>query len=148
MPDGSDDYASDYERLVETKKLWRRFCQENCKPPGLDHHSCTVGYGVQASHAAVRKAHAPEEKRRRTVARKQSSAKGQKEVFNARVDAIFEEAALPPANEFDGDKPCNRQFTIMSNTDACNYQAWRLEEDSEVKAELRNLLPLSLIEVL
>jgi hypothetical protein len=153
VPDDSDDYAADFERQVETKKLWQRFHKDNCKPlrkEAIDLNVAlkTVSRGSQASHAKVSSQFRALEKRRSMAAKKQSSATGQKEVFNARLRAIFEEAASPPVNEFEGDTECNRQFTIISNTDACNYQLWRLEEDPGRKANSRNLLPLSLIELL
>jgi hypothetical protein len=31
-PDGSVNFAADSERQAETKRLWRRFRQDNCKP--------------------------------------------------------------------------------------------------------------------
>jgi hypothetical protein len=146
VPGDSDDYADVVERQVETQKLWQRFHRVNCKPLRKEATHLNDALGT---FAAVREAHQPEEKQRRKVARKESSAKGQKEVFDNRLGAIFEEAALPPADEFDGDKPsCNRQFTIMTNTVAINYQLWRVEEDPERKAELCKLLPPSLIAVL
>jgi hypothetical protein len=96
---------------------------------------------AQSSHRQL-------ESQRTTEARKQSSATGQKEVFNARLRTIFEAAASPPASEFDGEAHINRQFTIISNDVAVNYQKWRLAEDPIRKASLLNLLPLGLIELL
>jgi hypothetical protein len=154
VPDGSVDFAADSERQVVTKRLWQRFCKDNCEvlrkeACDLNNPRNSVAWYNQSSHAAVRAQHRPMECQRRTVAKKQSSAAGQKEVFKARLRAIFEEVASPPVNEFAGDRQCNRQFTIISNTDACNYQLWRLEEDPERKADLFKLLPLlGLIELL
>jgi hypothetical protein len=122
-PDDSDDYAADSERQAETKRLWRRFRQDNCKPAKrqykLTNPLCTVGYGSQASLAAVRADHSEMESQREAVARKQSSATGQKEVFDARLRTIFKAAAPPPASEFDGETHINRQLTIISNVPAC-----------------------------
>jgi hypothetical protein len=49
-------------------------------------------------------------------------------VFDNRLGAIFEEAALPPADEFDGDKPCNRQFTIMTNDVYIMFRAFQVDD--------------------
>jgi hypothetical protein len=139
VPVDSADFAADSARQVETKKLWQRFRKDNCELRGafnLDNPKSTVGYGRQASHAAVRAQHRPMERQRRTDARKESSAKAQKEVFNARLGGIFEEAASAPGWEFKLETPTNRQFTIIPNIVYVNYQMWRLEEDPVRKAIL------------
>jgi hypothetical protein len=75
------------------------------------------------------------------VARKESSAKGQKEVFKARLDSTFDEAAS------EVDEAPNRKFTIMQSSGYGDYCEWRHEEDSGRKEMLKNALPLNLIEI-
>jgi hypothetical protein len=143
VPDDSDDFPADSERQVETKKLWQRFRTDNCEVLRKKAHDVrnprnTVFRGSQSSHAAVLKQFHPIESQRRAAARMESSAKGQKKVFNARHDSIFEEAASAPEYEFEEEAPTptDRQFTILQNIDYVNYQLWRVEEDTGRKAIL------------
>jgi hypothetical protein len=120
VPDDSDEFAADSERQVVTKRLWQRFCKANCEvlrkeACDLNNPGKSVEWYNQSSHAAVRAQNRPKESQRRKVAKKQSSAAGQKEAYKARLRAVFEEAASPAVNEFAGGTECNRQFTILSN---------------------------------
>jgi hypothetical protein len=130
VPGDSDGYADVVERQAETQKLWQRFHRVNCKP--LRNEATHVNKAL-GTYAAVRGFHQPREKQRRQASREESSAKGQKELFDKRLGAIFEEAALPPAVEFDGDKPSNRQFTIMTNDVYIMFRAFRLRKILGVK---------------
>jgi hypothetical protein len=102
VPGGSDDFPADSERQVETKKLWQRFRTDNCEVLRKEAHDVrnprnTVCRGSQSSRAAVLKQfYLIESQQRRAAARMESSAKGQKKVFNARYDSVFEEAASAP----------------------------------------------------
>ena len=58
VPDSSEVFAADSERQKETKKLWQRFCKDNCGALRKENYAGnnnvsamnTVAYGSQASH--------------------------------------------------------------------------------------------------
>jgi hypothetical protein len=107
---------------VETKNLWQRFLKDNCEVLRKDNYDLnnpknTVGWGRQNSLGKVRTQFQERERAREVVVRKQSTPRGQKDVFKARLDFIFNEAA----SKFE-ESP-NREFPILKNSDYVKYYA-------------------------
>jgi hypothetical protein len=147
VPGDSDEYAADSARQVETKKLWQRFRADNCEvlrkgAYDLNNAKNTVAYGRHATHATICSQFQQRERERKAVVRRESTPRGQKEVFKARLHFIFNEAAPAPNREFEEEAPTptNREFAILQNSDYVKYHEWWLEEDAGRKANLEKKL--------